>query len=52
MIYNMNFFSFIDLLLVYENKQYLQVYWDKCAYKVVKKQMTDYLDENVFGDQI
>ena len=38
----------IDSLFVYENKYYLQVHLDSCAYKVVKKQMTDYLDENVF----
>ena len=29
----------IDSLLVYENKFYLQVYLDNCAYKVVNKQM-------------
>ena len=40
----------IDSLLVYENKYYLQVYLDNGAYKIVKKQMTDYLDENVFKD--
>ena len=27
----------IDSLLVYENKYYLQVYVDNCAYKIVKK---------------
>ena len=41
---------YIDYLLVYENKYYLQVYLDNCAYKIVNKQMTDYLDENVFED--
>ena len=40
----------IDALLVYENKYYLQVYLDNCAYKIVNKQITDYLDENVFDD--
>ena len=40
----------IDSLLVYENKYYLQVYLDNCAYKIVNKQMTDYLDENLFED--
>ena len=40
----------IDSLLVYENKYYLQVYVDSCAYKIVNKQMTNYLDENVFED--
>ena len=32
---------FIDSLLVYDNKYYLQVYLDNCAYKIVNKQMTD-----------
>ena len=40
----------IDSLLVYENKYYLQVYLDNYVYKIVNKQMTDYLDENVFED--
>ena len=40
----------IDSLLVYENKYYLQVYLDKRAYKIVNKQMTDYLDENLYED--
>ena len=46
------FFTVIsfDSLLVYENKYYLQVYLDNCAYKFVNKQMTDYLDENLFED--
>ena len=39
----------IDSLLVYENK-YLQAYLDNCTYKIVNKQMTDYLDENLFED--
>ena len=38
------------ILLVYENKYYLQVYLDNCAYKFVKKQITYYLDENIFED--
>ena len=38
----------IDSLLVFENKYYLQVYLDNCAYKIANKQMTDYLDYNVF----
>ena len=37
----------IDSWLVYGNKYYLQIYLDNCAYKIVNKQMTDYLDENV-----
>ena len=40
----------IDSLLVYEGKYYLQVYLDNCTYKIVNKQMTDYLDDNLFED--
>ena len=40
----------IDSSLVYENKFYLQVYLDNCAYKIVTKQIADYLDENIFKD--
>ena len=40
----------IDSLLVFENKYYLQVYLDNCAYNIVNRQMTDYLDENLFED--
>ena len=40
----------IDSLLLYENKYYLQVYLDNCPYKIINKQMTDYLDENLFED--
>ena len=29
----------IDSIFVYENKYYLQVYSDNCAYKIVDKQM-------------
>ena len=32
----------IDSLLVYENKNYLQVYIDNCAYKRRNKQMTEF----------
>ena len=41
---------YIGSLLVYKNKYYLQVYLDNCAYKIVNKKMTDYLDENLFED--
>ena len=41
---------FIDCLLVYDKKYYLQVYLDNCSYKIVNKKMTDYLDENLFED--
>ena len=40
----------IDSLLVYAYKYYLQVYLDNCFYKIVNKQMTEYLDENFFED--
>ena len=40
----------IDSLLLYDEKYYLQVFLDNCAYKIVNKQMTDYLDENLFED--
>ena len=42
--------SSIDYLVVYENKYYLQVYLENCAYKTANKQMTDYLDDNLFED--
>ena len=48
-IYNVNVIS-IDSLLVYENKYYLQVYLENCAYRIVNKQMTDDLNENLFED--
>ena len=31
----------INSLLVYNNKYYLQIYLDNCAYKIVNKQMTN-----------
>ena len=40
----------IDSLLLYDMKYYMQVYLDNCAYKIVDKQMTDYLDENIIDD--
>ena len=40
----------IDSLLVYENKYYLHIYLDNRAYKIVNKQMADYLDESLFKD--
>ena len=36
----------IDSLLVYENKYYLQVYLETCAYTIVDKRIIDYLGEN------
>ena len=38
----------VDSLIAYKNKYYLQVYLDNCAYKIIIKQMIDYLDENIF----
>ena len=40
----------MDCLLVYDNIYYRQVYLENCAYKIVNKQMTDYLDENLLED--
>ena len=40
----------IESLLVYENKYFWQIDLDKCYYNIAKKQMTDYLDENLFED--
>ena len=37
-------------LLVYENKYYLLVYLHNCSHKIESKQMTDYLDDNLFKD--
>ena len=38
----------VNFLLVYDNKFYLQLYLDNCAYKDVDKQKTGYLDGNLF----
>ena len=38
----------IDSLLFNENKYYLRVYLDNCAYKIVHKQMIDYFDNSLF----
>ena len=43
--------SFILILYSYTNqKYYLQFYLDYCAPEIVNKQITDYLDENLFED--
>ena len=42
----------IDSIFLYNKKYYLQVYLDNCAYKIVSKQITDYLDENLFEELI
>ena len=38
---------YIDSFIVYENKYYLQVYLDNCAYEIVGKQITDDIDDNL-----
>ena len=38
----------IDSLFVYENKYYPQVYLDNRAYRISSKQITGYLDDNLF----
>ena len=38
----------IDSLLVYKDKNYLQVYLNNCAYNIVDKQMVDHLDDDPF----
>ena len=40
----------IGSFLAYQNKYYLQVYFDNCTYKIVNKQMTDFYEENLFED--
>ena len=40
----------IDSLFVYENTYCLQVYLNRCAYKIANKQMTDDFDDNLFED--
>ena len=39
-----------EFLLVYDNKYHLQVYLDNYDYRIINKQMIDYLDENIFED--
>ena len=36
----------INSLLAFDEKYYLQVDLDNCAYKIINKQLTDYLDEH------
>ena len=40
--------AYIDSLLGYENKYFLQIYLDNCVYKIIDTQMTDYLDDYLF----
>ena len=37
----------IGSLVAYDNKYCLQVYLDNSAYKIVDRQMIDYLDDNL-----
>ena len=37
-----------DSLLVYKSKYYQQIYLDNGVYEIAKKQITDYLDHNLF----
>ena len=39
---------FIDFLLIYENRYYLQVYLNKYAYKIVNTEFIYYLDDKFF----
>ena len=39
----------VDSLLFYENKYYLQVYLNNCAFKIVDRRMIVYTGENSFG---
>ena len=40
----------IDSLLEYENKSYLEVHLENYAYKIIEKQITCYLDNNLVDD--
>ena len=50
------FYSYLYWFFTYIGQQILppyllkQVHLGKCAYKIVNKQMTDYLDKNLFED--
>ena len=52
MIYNVNLLesSLLILFFAYKNQYYLQVYLENCDHKIKSKQMTSYLDENLFED--
>ena len=38
----------LAIILLYDNKYYLKVYLDNCAYKILDNQMIDYLGGNLF----
>ena len=46
----LTFGAYMSKKMVYNRKYHLQAYLDNWAYKNVHKQMTDYLDENLFED--
>ena len=41
----MNLLQSFLFILIYENKYYLEVYIDNCAYKIVNSQIVDYLND-------
>ena len=42
-------FTIISIVsFVYDDKLYLKIYLDNCAYKIAGKQMIDYLDDSLF----
>ena len=41
---------FLDYFIVYNKKYYMQLFLGNCTYKIVNKQMANYLDENLFED--
>ena len=42
----------IDSLLVFNEKYQLQVFLDNCASRIINKQMTDFLVENLFDNWV
>ena len=49
MMQNMNLWqSFLLILYLFVNANIPAIYLDNCVYKIVNKQMADYLDENLF----
>ena len=49
MMQNMNLWqSFLLILYLFVKANIRAIYLDNCVYKIVNKQMADYLDENLF----
>ena len=49
MMQNMNLWqSFLLILYLFVKANIPAIYLDNCVYKIVNKQMADYLDENLF----